>query len=84
MIEWLSVVVTVIEVVTWLNIVVILITVMAVCFEVGVAEILIFVFVSATAEMSGVLVIKVPLQPVTVIGPTSGLGRCSDRATMEM
>ena len=54
--------------------------------EIDVVAILMLVLVCAILEMGGVLVIEIKLQLETLnaTGPTRGLGKCSDRATMEM
>ena len=54
--------------------------------EIDVVAILMLVLVCVILEIGGVLVIKFKLQleTLTATGPTSGLGKCSDRATMKM
>ena len=54
--------------------------------EIDVVAILMLVLECVILEMGGVLVIivKMQLETLNATGPTSRLGRCSDRATMEM
>ena len=49
-------------------------------------DVVVMILEDAVVEMAGVLVFDITIQveTITVIGPTSGLGRCSDRATMEI
>ena len=54
--------------------------------EIDVVAILMLVLECVIVEMGGVLVITflLQLEKMTVTGPTNGLGKCSDKATMEM
>ena len=51
--------------------------------EIDVVAMLVMILVIAFVEMGGVLVIEITLQ-LEKLTATSRLGRCSDRATMEM
>ena len=51
--------------------------------EIDVVAMLVMILVIAIVEIGGVLVIEITLQLETLTA-TSRLGRCSDRATMEM